>query len=112
MFPFPKAEEVTKGRKGNQNKTDAPAGRNTRAEHGCCSSGQVFLSGALTARNELHGKQYSVLASAGILLIGPVVVDRGCPLPSPIPGERIKKAHTKPFHSLSPVPNGLRIPVH
>ena len=70
------------------------------------------LSGALTARNELHGKQYSVLASAGILLIGPVVVDRGCPLPSPIPGERIKKAHTKPFHSLSPVPNGLRIPVH
>jgi hypothetical protein len=34
--------------KRNQNKTGAPSGRNILAERGCCSSRQVFLSGALT----------------------------------------------------------------
>jgi hypothetical protein len=40
----------SKGRieKGNQNKTGAPSGRNNRAERGCSSSGQIFLSGDLT----------------------------------------------------------------
>jgi hypothetical protein len=68
------------------------------------------LSGALTARNELHGKQYSVLASAGILLIGPVVVDRGCPLPSPIPSVNpLKKLMQKLFIANFPFPIVLRI---
>ena len=35
--------------KGNQNKNGAPEGRNSRAERVCSSSGQIFLSGDLTA---------------------------------------------------------------